>query len=282
VALRSVVVEAPASPPAPRRTVVVRPGAPKPKGRALDIAVGVIGVLLLVAAFALAEVLPDKTYLNPQFRLTFELTDVETERSQFGTLLEDAAGGPTEMEFLYEVTDDNVASVSLIVGFTDDVSFSLPDRFEVTLTAPNGTTFTNKLVVENKPPKGPASPLEGGTFETIELTGQFSTTVPPSEGIVTGLSPTETPEQVLARLAPQHFVATKGTWVVRVTLIAAGDCPEPGQETYNTQSRDCRFGPPAGSAGDASASPDGQDPGNEVILSTFKYTYFTPTIKELA
>jgi hypothetical protein len=277
VALRSVVVEAPASPPAPRRTVVVRAGGPAPKGRVLDIVMGVLGALLLIVAVALAQVLPDKTYINPQFRLTFEPIDVEGPGSFDHDLFET---GEQSWDFPYEVTEDNVGSVSLILGFEDDVSFSLPDRFDIDLIAPNGTQMGH-VELENPAPKGGASPADPATFTNAELNAQFSTAPAFQEQIVTGLTPTETPEQVLARLAPDYHVDSKGTWIVRVTLVAAGDCPAPGEETYVTQSRDCRFGPPTG-AGDPSESPDGADPGNNFLVASFKYTYFTPTIKELA
>lgn len=276
MALRSVVVEAPASPPAPRKTVVVRTGGPAPKGRLLDIIVGIVGALLLVFAVALAEVLPDKTYLNPQFRLTLEPMDVEGPGSfeSPDPILEGES-----LDFPFEVTEDNVFSVSLELGFEDDVSFSLPDRFDIALIAPNGTQM-GLVSLENPAPKEGDSPAAPAEFDNAELKPQFSTAPPFSEQIVTGLSPTETPEQVLARLAPEYHVGSKGTWIVRVTLLFAGDCPEPGQG-YTTQSRDCLLGPPSG-PGEPSAAPDGEDPGNHFLVASFKYTYFTPTIKELS
>lgn len=278
MALRSVVVEAPASPPAPRKTVVVRAGGPAPKGRVLDVVIGVLGVLLLVAAVALAQVLPDKTYLHPQFRLTLEPTLVEYPGSADHVLTET---GEQTWDFPYEIAEDNIMSISLLLGFTDDVSFSLPDRFDIDLIAPNGTPMGH-VELENPPPRPGTGPADGGTFQNAELNAQFPTAPPFSEQIVTGLSPTETPEQVLARLAPDYHVDTKGTWIVRVTLVAAGDCPSPEQQTYTTQTRDCRFGPPAGTPGEPSATPDGADPGNLFLVASFKYTYFTPTIRELA
>ena len=278
MALRSVVVEAPASPPAPRKTVVVRTGAPAPKGRILDIVIGVIGVLLLVGAVALAEILPDKTYLNPQFRLTLEPTILEWDRGSVdGDLFET---GPQSIDFPFELAEDNIISVSLILGFTDDASFSLPDRFDIDLIAPNGTQMGH-VELENAPPRAGSGPADPPSFSTAELNAQFPTAPAYSEQIVTGLSPTETPEQVLARLEPDYHVNTNGTWIVRVTLVAAGDCPSPG-EGYTTQDRDCRLGPPSGVEGDPTASPDGVDPGNNFLVSSFKYTYFTPAIKELS
>lgn len=279
MALRSVVVEAPASPPAPRKTVVVRTGAPAPKGRVLDIVIGVLGALLLIAAIALAQVLPDKTYLNPQFRLTLDPVIMEYPGSAFTPDPLSETGEKT-WDFAYPVDQDNIMSVSLILGFTDDASFSLPDRFDIDLIAPNGTQMGH-VEMENPPPHG-GDPTAPPTFSNAELNAQFPTAPAYSEQIVTGLSPTETPEQVLARLAPQYHVKTNGTWIVRVTLVAAGDCPAPEEQSYTTQSRDCRFGPPSGVEGNPTASPDGADPGNDFLVASFKYTYFTPAIKELS
>ncbi len=276
MALRSVIVEAPASPPASRRTVVVRAGGPAPKGRVLDVIVGVVGAILLIAAIALAQVLPDKTYLNPQFRLALEEFNGEFPSQETPSPLLEA--GPDSFEFAFVIDVDNVKSISLDLGFEDDVSYSLPDRFDIDLIAPN-QTLAGHAELQNPDPEGGASATDPPTFERAKLTVQFTIGPQFSEQIVTGLTPTETPEQVLARLAPDYHVANNGTWIVRVTLVAAGDCPGPG-EGYAAQALHCRFGPPSG-GGDPSPTPDGADPGNDFLLAGFRYTYFVPAIQEL-
>lgn len=274
MALRSVVVEGPADPPVPRRTVVLRAGAPAPKGRLLDVIVGVLGALLLVAAVVLTALLPDHTYLNPQFRLSFLEVNAEGPGSVSGAFTE---GPGNVQEFTFEVAEDNVKSVTLEMGFRDDVSYSLSDRFDIDLVAPNGTVVGH-VEMQNPEPKAGRNATDPPQTFLAESRSTFATAPAVSEQIVTGLTHTETKEQVLARLEPQYRVATKGTWTVRVELVAAQDCPAPGQG-FQSQAAACRGIPPAGDG--AGTSQDGSDNGNDFLLSNFTYTYYITTVEEL-
>jgi len=281
VALRSVVVEAPPSPPAPRRTVVLRAGAPAPKGRWVDVLVGVLGALLLLAAVALAVVLPDKTYLNPQFRVAFVEGGGEFDGSQDHYF---ADAGETEYDFDVEVGQDNVKAITLDYGFADDAPYSLPDAFELWLYAPNGTLMGHVDSIANPPPRNGHNTTDPPITDIAHGPSTFLTAPAPSEQIVTGLTHTETEEQVQARLAPQHFVATKGTWKVHVKLIAAGDCPQPGAEgSFQSQAAVCRTGfpTPTGLGDFAGGVNQGDDPGNLFRLSAFSWTFYQVSVQEL-
>ncbi len=280
MALRSVVVEGPASPPEPRRTVVLRPGGPAPKGHLLDLIIGVLGALLIVAAVVLGGILPDKTYLNPQFRLTFAEFSAEGPGSVVAQFTEAAPGNL--QEFTYEVPDQNVKSMTVEVGFRDDIKYSLPDRFDVDLVAPNGTVMGH-LELENPAPKAPRNGTDAPQTFAAEGRGTFPTAPPVSEQIVTGLTHTETQEQVLARLEPQYRVDTAGTWTVRVELVAAQDCPTAQDANFQGQAAYCR-GAPAGVPPPTTSegtSTDGTDAGNEFIVVNLTYTFYVTTVEEL-
>lgn len=254
----------------------MRAGGPAPRGHWLDIAVGILGALMLVAAVALAQLLPDKTYLNPQFR--FSGVDVTApELPSQRAFFEDA--GVRVYEFEYEVTEDNVKSIAVDVGFVDDVSYSLPDRFLIDLVAPNGTTAGWHAELQNPDPRPGVNASDNPSFEQASMHLVFNTAPAFPEQIVTGLTHTELPEQVLARLAPDVHIETKGIWKLRVELVAAQDCPDPGAGAYPQQFLDCRVERPG--TGEGTVSQTGDDPGNEFIVTSFVYTYYVPDVQEL-
>lgn len=259
---------------------MLRTGGPKPKGAILDVIIGIVGALLLVSAIVLAAVLPDKTYLNPQFRLSFVEAGAEGPGSKIGDFVE---GSPPQ-DFTYEIPDDNVKSITLELGFRDDIQYSLPDRFDIDLIAPNGTVMGH-YELENPAPRG--RPSANQTPEVLPAEGRatFATAPAVSEQIVTGLTHTETEEQALARLEPQYRVATAGTWTVRVTLVAAQDCPSGTNDaSFQGQAAYCR-GIPAGipptTAPEGSTASNGQDLGNEFIVVNLTWTFYITTVEEL-
>lgn len=276
VALRSVVVQPPPPPSGPRKTVVLRVGAPQQRGHWADVATGILGVLLLVGAIALGQILPDRTYLNPQFRFSaFEQT-AEADEGSLTFYFEDA--GENVHEFKYNIPVDNVTSIRMSLGFEDDVSYSLPDRFLIDLYDPAGN-FYGHAEMQNKDPSGGSGPTEHAMFYLASQEALFPIAPPLQEQIVTGLTHTELPEQVLARLAPEYHVPTKGEWTVRVVLVAAGDCPAPGQATYPQQPLDCRVARPDNP--NAQVAEDGVDPGNIFRIASFVYSYYIPQVEEL-
>lgn len=272
-------MEAPASPPppgTPRKTVVLRAGAPAPKGRRLDLLVGIVGLILLIATIGLAWYLPDRTYLNPQFRLSFPETIIPDQHSSLHGFTE----GEGAYDFTIDFVDGNVKAVTLQVGFADDLPYSTPDRFEVELLGPDGVSYY-KDAFENPPPREAPNATAEPTVETIDELITIQVAPTPTEQIVGGLSHRETPEQVLARLEPEYRVDNAGTWTVRVTLLFAGDCPTPGQEgTYPSQAFHCRFGTSSNLAPNPTG--DGTDTTQEFVLANVGYTFYTPTIQELS
>jgi hypothetical protein len=286
VALRSVVVEAPPTPPPSRRTVVLRAGAPAPKGRFVDILVGILGAILLIAAVALAVVLPDKTYVNPQFRVAFAEFDGEGP----GTMEtpEALTNAAPVYEFKLDIAEDNVKSVSIEVGFTDDIKYSLPDIVKVDLFAPNGTRMGGIDALQNPPPKSGKNSTDPPQVFPAYQQANFHGWADQQEKIVTGLTHDEQVEQVQARYEkdPKYFVSTHGTWTVRVELVAAQGCPaDPtAPDQFDGQFGYCRFGHPQDDGypnSNTGASQSGTDAGNIVRLFNFRYTYYIINVQEL-
>lgn len=234
-------------------------------------------MLLLVAAIALGQILPDRTYLNPQFRLSGLELSAEAEEGSLTFYFEE--DGTRIHDFKYNIPVDNVTSIRMGFGFVDDVSYSLPDSFRIDVYDPAGNFFGH-AEMQNRDPSGGAQPTDPATFYLASQEGLFPIAPPMQEQIVTGLTHTELPEQVLARLAPQYHVKTSGEWTVRVELVAAGDCPDPGAGSYSLQPIDCRVARP-NSGNNAQVAEDGQDPGNIFRIASFVYSYYIPQVEEL-
>lgn len=277
MALRSVVL-APAAPPAaPRRTVVLRVGGPAPKGRVVDLVALIVGIALLLGCVALAQVLPDRSYLNPQFRLSYvdQSQEVATVSHDF------LEGSAATFDFTYEIEQDNVNSITVSIFFEDDYAFSNPDRFTLELVDPSGNLVGDQIAFESPRPLQEGTTLVAPDPDYTPVT--FAVVEHPSEKIVVGLTHRETKEQVLAREEPQTRVATQGVWTVRVRLLNAGDCPAAQEPEFSgLQAFYCNFGDPnsidpAATAGRAG----GQDPGNPFSIQTFSYSWYTPVIEDL-
>ena len=282
MALRTVVLDASAAPPPPRRTVVLRAGGPAPKGRVVDIIVGVIGVLLLVVAVALADFLPDKTYVNPQFRLSFVEAGAERGSESFDFV----EGSAQVHEFTYDLPEGNIYSITLAsAGFLDDVGLSNPDTFRIELFDPDGNQVGANEDITNPRPRPRSDNPAGYTYSPIYTDVTFAAAPLPTEQIVGGLSHTETEEQALARLEPQFRVDNGGTWTVRVTLISAGDCPDQDDpEPDPQQVLACRTGDPNEDPNvpDGSGpSEDGTDAGNTFGIGGLRYSYYIPDVLEV-
>lgn len=278
MALRSVVLETPAPAAAPRRTVVLRAGGPAPKGKAIDLVALVVGVLLLMACIALAQVLPDKTYLNPQFRLSFI-----DQGGEFGSQGADFLEGTAELvDFTYEIPVDNVYAITMQIFFEDDLLYSHPDIFRVELIDPSGNLVGTHQDFTSPRPRANGTMMVSDPPDYTPVT--ITVVEHPSEQIITGLAHTETPEQALAREEPKYRQATTGTWTLRVRLQEAGDCPDPNDTESGTQGFYCRFGDPNNPAFDPTAMTGragGQDPGNAFTIENVQYSWYTPVIEEL-
>lgn len=268
MALRSVVLAPPPGAGAPRRTVVLRPGAPKDKGHKADLLAAIFGSLLLILAIVLVAILPDKEYATPQFRATYvDTLDDFTFATQKFEFTEDEAG--RIHEFTYELPD-NVASINIRAEFTDNETYSEPDQFRIEVFDPSGNPVGARYDAINQPATpNPDDPTADYIADSFSQPYNIATAEHPSEEIVSGLSHEETTEQVLARLVPQHRALTAGTWTVRVTLVQANDCPADPTQPSIPAFR-CR-----------AAAPDGADPGNEFALAGFIYTFYTPCVEQL-
>lgn len=276
MALRSVVVSPPPGAERPRRTVVLRPGGPKDRGKAADVVTGVIGALLLLASVFLVQWLPNKEYALPQFSVTFPQSQTENPQPGFEFTTEE---GGRNHDFTYELPD-NVHSVTMVLYFRDDNRpASLPDRFRVELFDPSGNPVGPRTDLVNAPPVYNAS-ANPPTYEAGEITTpriSIPLGIHPEDRIVQGLSHREVAEQVKARLAPQFHLGTAGTWTVRVSLVNAGNCPAaPGDsDTPRDQFVFCRMTP-------GPQPNDGTDPGNLFAIENLIFTTYTVEVEELS
>jgi hypothetical protein len=272
VALRSVVLTPP--PGAPRRTVVLRAGGPREKGRTTDVAAAVVGALLLLSCVVLVQVLPDKEYALPQFRISFPATlDETTYPPQPVQFLESPESSRVQV-FSFELPD-NVPSITLVTFFQDDVAASLPDQFRVELYDPRGNPVGPRDDLINSSPRlNTSDPLGLGLAYDAGSSNLRLNRAPgslPTEQIVAGLTHRETAEQALARLEPQHRLPTAGTWTVRVSLLQAGDCPQPTGPDPNPQRTALCF----------QERDDGVDVGNSFTLGLV-FTTYKMQIEELS
>lgn len=280
MALRSVVLAPPPGAGAPRRTVVVRPGGPKDKGKATDVLLGIVGVLLLLATVALVQVLPNKEYALPQFQVSYPETQVNNTRP--GEEFLEADETQRVREFTYELPG-NVHSITMVVFFADEFHpASLPDQFRVELYDPAGNPIGPRSELFSAPPTyndtNPAGPYyEAGAVLTPRITIPIG--LHPEDEIVQGLSHREVKEQVQARLEPQHRIASEGVWTVRVTLVGAGDCPDlASPDADRQQAIFCVYQAPA----NASGQDPRQDPGNRFAVENFIYTTYSVKVEELS
>ena len=277
MALRSVVLAPPPGAGGPRRTVVLRPGGPKDKGKAADLVTLVIGVLLLLGCIVLAQWLPDKEYTLPQFQVSFPDAPQAENPSQSFEFTKDEAG--RHHDFVYELPD-NAHSVLVVMFFRDDDrTGSLPDQFRVELFDPSGAPVGPRTDLFSSDPlyndSLPGPPTYTPGFSNSRLSIPLG--LHPEDQIVQGLSHLEVAEQVRARVAPQNFLPTAGMWTVRVSLVNAGDCPaSPGaSDTQPQQFLYCRTPP-------GETPNDGVDPGNLFAIENFIVNSYTVQVEELS
>lgn len=287
MALRSVVLNPSSGPSAPRRAVILRAGSPTPKGDDIDVIIGIVGVLTLLSCVALAQVLPDKTYINPQFRLSFLDGGGEGNGTQSAAFTE---GTAESMDFQFYVPEfvvgagatqrriQNIFSVTVTVFVEDDITYSLPDRFSFVLLDPAGNVVGDPSNVVETPRPRP----DGASFSAspIQVIFNFPILEHPQEQIITGKSPSENAVQALARIEPEYRVSNAGVWTVRATLEAAGNCPEPQDPEFNAlQAFHCRVDDPNNP--DDTPSSDGRDLGNVFSVQNFVWSYYVPVVEEL-
>ncbi len=274
---RQTVVIAPPPPrkSGPRRTVVVRAGPPKKRGSRVDAAVGVAGVILLVVSVMLVDVLPEEEIILPQFQVSFE----DIPGPQEPTRRETFAEGETR-NFEYLIEEKSITSITLTVAWEDDMPASEPDQFRISLIDPNGIEVVSQLH-ENSPGTQQIDPATGQiTYlaDPFEVRLAYSPNSRPQAAVVEGKTPSETAEEVLARVAPDFVAGGDGVWTVKATLVRAGDCEI-----------DSGLGVPIPACADSNANPIGDpsnpgdhDQGNDFAVTLFTYTRYEPVVTPLA
>ncbi|MGB0652785.1 MAG: hypothetical protein ACPGQL_06250 [Thermoplasmatota archaeon] len=277
MARRTVVLQPP--PDAPRKTVVLRAGGPKPKGGGAvwrDRVIGVLGALLLLASVLLVEALPQDPVVLPQFQVTFP-DEVGPPAS---ASLVPFAEGETQV-FEFPVEHANVHTLTVVVGWTDDVAASDPDRFRVRLLNPEGEQVAEKILENAAPryndPAGPNPDPNRPLFEALPFSERigYAPTSRPGSTIVEAVSTSETPEEAQRRIAPDYAGDAEGTWSVEVTLLAAGDCEfNPGPLPLGIP----LCGDPSAPTGDGAGD---NDPGNTFSVQLFTYSHYEVSVAAL-
>lgn len=233
------------SEPGPARQVVVlREGPPKRRGIAIDIAVGILGILLLALAVALVDILPEEEDPGKQFQFlypqnTLNLTVLKDGEGGLSYVERDAVAEGTVTEYVVPVERANMFEFRITFGaafqqdgvfVSDDVPSSLPDRFRVELVSPNGTLVGELEAVTPDPYY-----VQGNTSEAqlpYYMAEPFSVTQPfrigskPADEFVSLNSSKATKADALRAKPPQIF-DSRGDWIIRVTVVQAGDCPDP-------------------------------------------------------
>ncbi len=267
-----------------REVVVLREGPPKKRGALVDAITGVLGVLLLVMAGVLGEVLPEEDFIPDQYLVTFDLDqngtvaqlpqpDGSTGQSVSRFYMEDGQVA----DFPFTMTDNNIVRLSLEVFLeNDDLPSSLQDQFKFELIAPDGNSVGEPFFLRT----GTPSPKEIDTsdpttinpsvsqYQTAPVRSSTSWTLnqAPDPQLLSGKDGKQIDRETALLWAFQnHTIETAGEYILRVTLTETGDCPQasPSQEGAN-RAADCqRF-----------AAEGDEDPGNAVTINKVTAFYY--------
>jgi hypothetical protein len=205
-----------------RRPVILREGPPqRDKRRITDLVFGVLGLLILLGAVVLVNVLPHDEPLPDQFEVRFE-----TLASDDPTVVTfTAAEGDT---VAHPFTYDGVYLYRVEVAFewTDNVAASDPDRFAVRLVGPDGAVARGPDEIENPFPASDGNPVAPAyTARPVARVMSFDLATRPSPHILTA-QPGETAADVTARAEAAARTNGTGEWRLEATLLEAGDCPD--------------------------------------------------------
>ena len=285
---------------------MVREGPSKKRPIIIDAAVGILGLLLLVGSVALVDILPEDPVVVPQYKAAFEgnignpnnsITDLDTgspvaAQTKFGT-----EGGDVVWRLDFQET--NIYEVTVDLFLADDHPATLPDRFSVFLTSPNGTEFEyqatkgyietlatipNPEEIQDRTSPAPAFYVTDPDGEQISLV--FRLGAKPSDYFFTTEDIFGEPGdfelfEIQAALEAQETrLETVGEWQIRVEVLESGDCPELDAAGLDvTQANECRIQTAyEQNAGDATAVDPTRDtaidPGNPVRLSKVTYLRF--------
>ncbi|HUR62253.1 MAG TPA: hypothetical protein VM286_07835 [Candidatus Thermoplasmatota archaeon] len=211
------------------------------------------GAALVALAVVLVVALPRPEVVPPQFRVTFP----EEPTSLPGGSL--ALGGGGEGDLAIEVPGENLTRVVLTLLVQDDLPASEPDRFEVEVRGPDGST---RLGVASATPgpvaDGQVPPRYSAPGRILELVAVWSQ--PPREGFVDG-HPGDSVQSVAERVASERATAPAPQWTMHARLLAAGPCPGPDLDAPRAAA--CR-----------QASPTGADDGNPLVVTGVRAYHF--------
>lgn len=263
MARRAVVVEP--GPDKPRQPVVLREGPPvRDRRRITDIIVGVLGVLVLVAAVLLVNLLPQDEPLPDQYEVRYTANIDEDPTVQTLDIQEGGSGSaqfPFDGRFLYRI--------EVQVEWLDDVVESDPDSFEIRLIDPSGAVVRGPVNATNPHPAtdgSPAAPTYVGRPASRLVS--FDLAPRPSTEIVVAQDG-EDAVAVQARVEARAATNGTGTWVLEATLVDAGDCPDPSGLDLN-RALSC-FATTGG----------GEDTGNPFQVVRVAFISYTPAVSLL-
>lgn len=293
MALKSTVLAPPPAPAAPRATTVLRVGPPPKKGL-LDLALGIVGLLLLFATVGMAVALPHKDVLPQQFNVVYLDTPVDLPTQE--VRIEAGKGHDYE----YQVEADDVYLITVKYGFADDIAASAADQFSLRLYDPNGNAVSPQITVVSLPAQGDQAtaqcqkPPVGEEvcayteYKAQRFNGQFSVVLPkPADDIVEVQDQSLTEKQLAAQLQAKAHTTTKGTWKVKVSMPinGAGGCTPPSGASQDDANRFAACMQELQAAQDPSnpnqAAAQGIDSGNKFSVDLFTYTSFVADAKKI-
>ncbi len=274
------------STPAGRQVVVVRAGPPKRRGAFIDAVVGILGVMLLIAAGVLGETLPEEDVIAVQYLPEFPTTNVAAQLMREGGTNSSEA---LRFDFqeneaatvLIQIPHDNVVSISMQAFLEgDDIGSSLPDAFKFTLYGPDGDQVGEVFKVNTAQPKQrdntvPGPPIGPGTVtnttDPIYVSGSSNPATawrlgaPPNPEFIGGEGKKLDHTAALSIAIDRYTQPTNGTWTMVVELTNAGDCPQPSPSGQNDRYLECM----------RMTGNSGQDPGNSITVKFVRYDYYT-------
>ncbi len=273
-----------------RQVVLLREGPPKRRGAVVDAVTGVLGVLLLIGAGVLGEVLPEEDIIPVQYTVSFPTNNTDAffvgpESGQpVKSLLFNQNNPFTHGEtkqIPFTIEHDNVVSLTVQIFIPgDDVPSSRPDVFGFEVFRPDGTPAGLPYTVSTVEPQErlPSDPAtlpefdpDASTWFSPDVTHAqaFRQDAAPSSEKLSGENGEDIGEAAAIRFAFENYTRpSAGTWIIEVTLRQTGDCPGPGTDAAaNRREADCqKITQDAGNRG--------QDETNQITLKSIRYDYY--------
>ncbi|MFO1532329.1 MAG: hypothetical protein ABR562_01300, partial [Thermoplasmatota archaeon] len=250
------------------------PGPPPQRRTYRDIVAGILGLLLVAGAAALAVTLPKHDVLPPQFKVSFveDTVDMRPSQTRNFTTANDTSA---RQDFLYEVPDDDITQFDINVYFTDDLPASDPDRFSVQLYDPDGNPQGGGItVMENAPPVRNATATNPPTqydAQQKSLRLQIPLKAKPEDTVVEG-DANATVDSIATGQEAMNRFTTHGTWKLHVALLKPGGCPTPS--TTSASPDDVVRGAACLEENRARGKDSKDDLGNAFTVGSFSYRRF--------